>query len=356
MILYKKDTKGKIRYLDITSFGDQIIQKSGVLGTTKEIKHSKIAKPKNIGKSNETTSEQQAQIEVESIILSKLQEGYFQSIKEAENEVIILPMLAKSYDDEKHKIDWDNCWIQPKLDGMRCLAHITKDGKVTLVSRDGRTIENMHHIEVELSNIKLDIILDGELYLHGLSFQENMKLIKKYRTGETEKIRYNVYDVVSDNNFNIRHEIIRSIRFDRINHCDLVTTHKIINEHQLKEIHISHIGSGFEGTMVRWGLKPYKLNGRSENLLKYKDFKDLDAVIIDIEPGEQRPEWGIPVLKFGDKIFKAGLRFSHEDRKEFLSNKNNYIGKTATIRYFELTDDGIPRFPIMVGIRLDCQK
>ena len=105
--------------------------------------------------------------------------------------------------------------------------------------------------------------------------------------------------------------------------------------------------------MVRWGLKPYKLNGRSENLLKYKDFKDLDAIIIDIEPAERRPEWGIPVLKFGDKTFKAGLRFSHEDRREFLSNKNNYIGKTATIRYFELTDDGIPRFPIMVGVCID---
>ena len=126
--------------------------------------------------------------------------------------------------------------------------------------------------------------------------------------------------------------MIRSIRFDRINHCDLVTTHKIVNEHQLKEIHVSHIGSGFEGTMVRWGLKPYKLNGRSENLLKYKDFKDLDAIIIDIEPAERRPEWGIPVLKFGDKTFKAGLRFSHEDRREFLSNKNNYIGETAKIR------------------------
>ena len=105
-----------------------------------------------------------------------------------------------------------------------------------------------------------------------------MKLIEKYRKGETEKIRYNVYDVVSDNNFNVRHEMIRSIRFDRINHCDLVTTHKIVNEHQLKEIHVSHIGSGFEGTMVRWGLKPYKLNGRSENLLKYKILKTLSFV------------------------------------------------------------------------------
>jgi hypothetical protein len=45
---------------------------------------------------------------------------------------------------------------------------------------------------------------------------------------------------------------------------------------------------------------------------------------------------------------------SHEDRKELLKNKQNYIGKTAEVRFFEWTDEGNPRFPIMVGIRLDC--
>ena len=44
---------------------------------------------------------------------------------------------------------------------------------------------------------------------------------------------------------------------------------------------------------------------------------------------------------------------SHQEKEEMLSNKDEYIGKTAEIRYFEESEDGIPRFPVMVGIRLD---
>lgn len=360
MIIYKKDTKENIRYLEVIASNDNIIQRSGIFGTENEIEHTKKTKPKNIGKSNETTAEQQAILEVESIIKSKLQEGYFKTIKEAEEEAIILPMLAKSYSDEKHKIDWDNCYIQPKLDGMRCLAHCDGKGIVKLISRDGRLIENMDHISDELAkNIKEEVILDGELYCHGLSFQENMKLIKKYRKGETENIKYHVYDLISEKPFYKRtvRQYIKNLKS-----CEEVSTYELSDENQLKIAHERNILEGYEGSIIRWGKEGYKINGRSSNLLKYKDFQDIDATIIDIIPAEQRPEWGVPVLKYSNQkldgkneiTFKAGLKYSHKDREEFLKNKQNYIGKIANIRFFEYTDDGLPRFPVMFGIRGDC--
>jgi len=359
MKLYKKDSNNKIRYLDIIASGDNIIQRSGILDTENEIEHTKKAKPKNIGKSNETTAEQQAVLEVESIIVSKLKEGYFKSILEAKNEIVILPMLAKNYNDEKHKIDWKECFIQPKLDGMRCLAHCNGKGVVKLVSRDGRLIDNMDHISDELArNIKEEIILDGELYCHGLSFQENMKLIKKYRKGETENIKYHVYDLISEKPFYKRtvRQYIKNLKS-----CKEVSTYKIDNEKQLKIGHEINISEGYEGSIIRWNKEGYKINGRSSNLLKYKDFQDIDAIIIDIIPAEQRPEWGVPVLKYSNQkldgkneiTFKAGLKYSHKDREEFLKNKQNYIGKIANIRFFEYTDEGLPRFPVMIGIHGD---
>lgn len=361
MLLYKKDTKGNTRYLNVIAHGSSIIQRSGIVGTANEVEHTKIAKPKNVGKTNATTAEQQAVLEVNSIIASKLQEGYFSTEKEAEDSTVQLPMLAKSYKDEAHKIDWNNCFVQPKLDGMRCLAHIKKDGSVTLVSRDGRKIENMDHIIKELSNFKEDVILDGELYAHGLSFQENMKLKAKYRKGETEKISYNVYDVVENDSFTNRY---MEKLFVWGNHVQFVDTLPIKSENELKDIHTDNLKEGYEGSIIRWGDAPYKCNGRSSNLLKYKDFQDIDAEIVDIVSAEQRPEWGVPVLKYTNQklsgvntyTFRAGLKYSHEDRKEFLTNKEKYIGKIANIRFFEYTDDGLPRFPVMVGIRLDCQK
>lgn len=350
MKIYKKDTTGKIRFLEVKTEGADLIQLSGVLGTPNVIEHRKTCVGKNIGKSNETTPEQQAISEMESKIKDKLTEGYFNSIEEVETGVVILPMLAKDYKKESHKINWSNSvFIQPKLDGMRCLAYKVK-GQITLMSRDGKLIENMEHIKNALQHISEDLILDGELYSHGLSFQENMKLIKKYRPGLSEAIGYHIYDTVSSNPFHLR-KPSNVLEFD--SPLEEVKTYVIKNETELKKYHQEFLADGYEGSIIRHGDDEYKINGRSSNLLKYKDFLDLACKIIDIIPAEQRPEWGIPVLEHEGSQFRAGMKFSHDERKEFLTNKHNYIGKTAEIRFFEFTDDGKPRFPICVGIRLD---
>jgi DNA ligase-1 len=352
MKIYKLDTKGKLRFLEVTTVGKSLIQTSGIVDTLNPVLHMKDCKGKNIGKSNETTPSEQAILEQKSIIKDKLTEGYFNTIEEARTEVVILPMLAKSYDDEKHKVDWKNAYVQPKLDGMRCLAHI-KDNKVTLMSRDGKVIKNMEHIELSLSFIMEDIILDGELYAHGLTFQENMKLIKKYRPGESEQVKYHVYDCVSDNNFITRKNMISSVITDKIRNVELVMTSTCNSEQELKEAHVLNIAAGYEGSMLRWGLKPYKVNGRSENLLKYKNFQDLDAEIIDILPNDANSLHGTPLLKYNSSTFKAGVKMSHKDREDLLTKRDKYIGKMANIRFFEWTDDGNPRFPVMIGIHID---
>lgn len=350
MILYKKDSKEKIRFLEIKTEGSDLIQISGIVGTDNPVEHRKTCKSKNIGKSNETKSREQAIFEMESKIREKLTEGYFYTIKECETEEVILPMLAKSFDDEKHKIDWNNCFIQPKLDGMRCLAHIKSNGNVTLISRDGKIITNMEHIMNDLSTIGEDIILDGELYAHGLTFQENMKLIKKWRTNTSELIKFHVYDILNDLPFKDRK--IREFIKD-LNTCQEVSTYEIINKEKLDYFHAINISEGYEGSIIRWGNEGYKKNGRSSNLLKFKDFKDMDLEIFQITSNDANPLHGTPHFNLKGKAFKAGVKMSHEDREDLLTNKDKYIGKIANIRYFELTDEGIPRFPVMIGIHSD---
>ena len=87
--------------------------------------------------------------------------------------------------------------------------------------------------------------------------------------------------------------------------------------------------------------------------MKVKDFIDIDAEITDITPNEKDPTHGTPHLMYDGKVFKAGVKMSHDQRVELLENKDDYIGKKANIRFFEYTDDGIPRFPIMVGVHED---
>lgn len=347
MILYKKDTTNKIRSLEIKSEDGRLYQISGLLDGAK-VTHEKECKPKNIGKSNQTSSQKQAELEAKALMDKKLSEGYFKTIEECKSEKVILPMLAKDYKKESHKIDWNNCYCQPKLDGMRAIS--LKDNN--LISRKNKEIDTLSHLNEEINKLrKLGIeISDGEVYAHGVSFQDNMKLIKKYRPGETEKVCYHIYDQISDDEFEQRYFELAVIFKENIFHyLKLVPTYKIKSEEEMLEYHKQFLSEGYEGTIIRWGDEPYKINGRSSNLLKYKDFKDMDAEVIDIIPMDAYPEQGVVVCKG----FKATPKMSHIEKEELLANKSKYIGKIANIRYFEETDEGLPRFPICIGFYED---
>jgi len=93
--------------------------------------------------------------------------------------------------------------------------------------------------------------------------------------------------------------------------------------------------------------------GKNNNLLKVKDFIDEEGVILNIIGGEGREaELAIMVIEDirGNK-FSVRPRGNFEDRRLWLINKNLYIGKKYTIRYFELSEYGVPRFPVGVAFR-----
>ncbi len=347
--IYKLDSKGKERFLTVKAELGDLVQVSGLLGTDSPIEHRKTCKAKNIGRSNETTPEQQAILEAEAKWKTKIDEGYFETLEDCNSIKVVLPMLAKSFDKEVKKINWDgDVYVQPKLDGMRAL---NLDSKLT--SRKGKLIDTMGHITKELKEKFDGYTIDGELYAHGKTFQENMKLIKKYRPNSSEEVKFHVYDIITEDNFKERYDKLKEISQGAAQ-IVVVPTYKINSKKELDTYHSQFISEGYEGSIVRHGKAPYKVNGRSSNLLKYKDFKDIAVKLIDVVPAEQRSEWGVPVLEMEDgRTFRAGARMSHDERKDLLSNKQNYIGKTAEIRYFEETDDGLPRFPVCVGFRLD---
>ncbi len=143
--IYKKDSKGKTRYLTISTRGNEIIQVSGVLDGT-PVTNISVCVPKNIGKSNATTGPEQAIIEAKAKIEKKLGEGYCKTQYELIENTLITPMLAKDFKVEESRVKYP-CFVQPKLDGMRCL----KNNK-TLTSRGNKVISTMDHIR----NIDID--------------------------------------------------------------------------------------------------------------------------------------------------------------------------------------------------------
>lgn len=353
--LYKKDSKSKLRILNIYTEGADLVQESGLEGG-KLVEARKTCKGKNIGKSNETSPEDQAIFEMNSKITEKLKTDYFETSEAAMMSEVLLPMLAKDYKKEFKKVDWLRpVYVQPKLDGMRCLVMVYA-GIVTLISRENTNIIEEHggsviHLIDDLSKLPPGVY-DGELYAHGHTFQENMEMIKKYRKGRSELIKVHAYDFVSEESFTDRSDYLWKVTRE----CPavkLVATRVITSEKELKASHSEYLGQGYEGTIIRHGDEGYQVNKRSSSLLKYKDFIDIAVPIVDVIPMDARPLQARLVCKNDVGEFKANLKFSHAVREEILANKDKYIGMTAEIRFFEYTDSGLPRFPVCVGFRLD---
>jgi DNA ligase-1 len=376
--IYKTDSKGKLRFINISTNENKIIQESGLVGSPNTVTNISECIAKNIGKANATTAEGQAIAEAKAKLKKKLEEGYYETPEEAQGGDLVLPMLAKDFKKEEKKVKYP-CYAQPKFDGMRCLKDQTH-----LTSRTGKAITTMSHITQELSGLVQ--IFDGELYAHGESFQRNMELIKKYRPGESEQVKYHIYDVVHPElGFKDRLLLLQNI-FQRSNveNLELVETREIKSKEELLEYHKENLERGYEGTMVRHGDEGYGINKRSSSLLKFKDFQDIACKIVDVKPSEKRSDQGSFICELPEKkwclksgtgkfvrisdtefeveggevvfdypTFGCGMRFSHEERQDIINNPDKYIGQTAEIRFFEYSDEGIPRFPVCVGLRLD---
>jgi DNA ligase-1 len=357
--LYKKDSKGKIREWAVAighdKDGDYYEMTHGLEGGAMQVNRTYIAEGKNIGRSNETTPAQQVAAEAAALWTKQRdRKGYSEATPQ---DAPLKPMLAKVFEDESHKVVYP-CAIQSKLDGSRCLAHITEDG-VKLISRTMKEYVGLDHIANELAPLYKkhgEIILDGELFNKDISFQEIMSLVRKTENLSTEscKIQYWVYDTVDlKSTFHQRYinwsNIIAGLTNVRPTPTFIVKT-----ESEVLEKHRQFIKEGWEGTMVRNLDSLYKLNSRSSDLLKLKDFNDDEFKVIGYKAGTGKFK-NVPTFQM---VTAAGHEFegvpkgTEEQRKQYLDNGRNYIGKLATVRFFgyTTTDNPVPRFPIIVDL------
>jgi DNA ligase 1 len=355
--LYHTSKTGAIVEWDIWTEGADIVTEFGQRDGKKQLAR-KTATSKNIGRSNETTPEDQAILEMQSMHKKKLDGKYSTTLKGAKQEVF-LPMLASSFDKRKDKVIYP-VDVQPKLDGVRCLAYWEGDF-VRLMSRGGKYWECSEHIVAELEQVlPKGWVLDGELYVHGETFQEITKLVKKLRP-ESVAVEYHVYDVPR-----IEEETLE----DWVDRCDalgefkelakdcesvfVVRTDIAENEDEVYELQSEYLEEGYEGAIVRELDGEYRFGYRSNKLLKVKNFCDSEYKIVGFTTGVGRFNgciiW-ICVTEDGDE-FKVVPQGTMEERKATYDEAEDHIGELLKVKYFELTDDGIPRFPVGLGIRL----
>ena len=267
------------------------------------------------------------------------------------------PMLAHRYNEKKGDIKFP-CFVQPKLDGVRCVVVGNK-----LYSRNGNRFPVLPHIENELKLYnKNNLILDGELFTDDINFEKIVGLVKKYKKSEEDeknslKIYLNVFDYI-DSKLPFNKRLINLNQFFEKNknmkYIKQVKTEECAQEKNIEEFLEKYTKEKYEGLIIRNKSGLYEENTRSVHLQKLKKFIDEEFEIIDYTTPDQGKEVGCVIwickTKEG-KQFSVRPSGNYQERKKLYREAKKYIGKMLTVRYQELTNGHVPRFPVGVTIR-----
>lgn len=352
----------------------------GQLDGKKQVTSREYTEGKNIGKKNETTPLQQCISETRRKWQDKMEkEGYSLVVPNsnsestnATNATKVFPMLAHTYEplsskNKKNDIVFP-CYVQPKLDGLRCVCYMmpcgnSNDCKVVAQSRTGAYFETVEHICAELRPILLQnpgLTLDGELYTTELPFEELAGLIKRKKAADANAnvqcIKYHIYDVVVDGvPYSERHaRIVGAIsKADKYHHLEVVHTQLIHNANEFKQAFGDYVAAGYEGIMLRNVNGLYRQNYRSHDLQKYKEFVESEYPIVGFKEADGRDKGTVVWVCATDECrqFSVRPRGTQEQRRQWFQDGHKYQGKLLTVIYQELSELNVPRFPVGKAIR-----
>lgn len=392
--LFGKDKGGKYKVWAIgtTESGDLTIA-HGQEGGKMTVKMEKIT-PKNVGRANETTPEQQADLEAHGRIKKQLDKGYRQTKEELDN-LPVLPMLAGDYNKIGHRINYEKgVYLSDKLDGVRLMAKCLKDGTIRLESRTGQPYDLPHIVEELKWIMQPGDILDGEAYLHGYALQDITSAVKRTDTQKKiDALRRKYEKSVGDEKIaeayaemleaQMIHELRLKLQFvvfaviesetvsqdmpfsevvlETANYrYGRAVTNPFIKfieyelaycEVEMKAAHKAAVARGFEGIMIRNADGVNESGKRSADLQKYKEFIDSEFVILDVLSAKDDGSTFLVQNDLNDETFSVTLG-SMAQRAEFLANKQLYIGKLITVQYqSRYKDTLLPQFPTGKAIR-----
>lgn len=368
--IYRLDVYGSTRRWRAIRNGNAYRTESGTADGSIAQSDWRYAVAKNVDRSNATTPEEQADSEIQNNYRKRIELGWSYDPNTNVRTAHFQPMLAAKYDDVSAKLDPSTpVFVQPKLDGIRCI--VTRDG---MFSRNGKAIVSCPHIinsiyDSGIFDREPELILDGELYNHELKndFNRITSIVRKTRPStldilEAEQsIQYHVYDGFIDPSHTFaerKKEIRRILDFYRLTLAQdpeirdpiikLVWTSPFpipIQGHKIDASFESFLDSGYEGMMVRLDT-PYE-NKRCKSLLKRKPNESEEFLVARVEEGVGN--WSGKVKRFVILLEDgseqgAGVRGSMEKLSDLLTMPPPVW---ATVSYQNRTPDNKLRFPIV---------
>ena len=331
--------------------------------------------PTNASKADERNVLQTAMIMARGQWMLKINQGCSESKKPLAHATLYFPMLAKTSD----KYLKFPAYIQPKLDGVRCLVYLKNPSQINSVmayTRNRKPIESMDDIKKRLApyltalydrESNQSIYLDGELYMHGKHLQE---ISGDARQSKNQSLmEYHIYDCFYPQELNTtftdRHaqlmELFNSMSAEDNAVIKLVVTKKINNRAEIASQYKKFIAAGYEGAMVRNAAGAYLASSiktgtslRSDDLIKYKPVFSDEFECVDYTQGSRGKDRAAVIWQCKTKagtVFNVTPKLDYTERyrlyeeceEYFKANgKFKYAGWPLTVEYQDLSKAGVP--------------
>lgn len=290
---------------------------------------------------------------------------------------VIKPMLAKQESKLTNRKILDKEWLcSRKLDGVRSLFYW--DGKeIHAASRGGEMYDystthlRENNLLIEFFKENPTIILDGELYRHGKTLQQVSGAARMEKNAyDCDWLQYWIYDMYDTANPDMTAEerlnFLGSIDwmpvYDSPSDEDdrdirLLNHIPVSGEENIWKLHDQYVAEGFEGCVIRNPDKPYKPNGRSNDMIKFKNYQSEDFKVIGYELGLRGSEDMCFICELEDgRTFKAMPVGDRAIKEEYVDNfETKYKDHLAEVTYFNYSDDGVPTQPKFRTWRFDLE-
>lgn len=359
--LYKRTATGSVQQWTIIVDGNTFYTEVGKVGGKLTVNKPTICEGMNIGKSNETSPEEQALKEATAKWDKQLKSKYHKDIADIDRVSFISPTLAKPFKDRKKPITYP-VGVQIKFNGVCCIS----DSEFGSRSRKGEIFHNIKHINDELAQLFQefpDLVVHGELYRYEL--RENLNRLNKLvattrqpkdiderlRAESEQIVQFHVYDGYVKGQENVsyadRLATITKAIGDKFKYVFATDTHLCDDIEAVTAKYEEFIEDKQEGAIVRMMDTPY-LHKRTDNILKLKKFSDAEYNVIGFIEGNGN--WAgcakKAVCRLPDgRTFNSNIRGSREFLKEVLEDTTgNYLGQ-QTIDYQDISEYGIPQLP-----------
>jgi len=298
---------------------------------------------------------------------------------------IIKPMLAKLSTQIINEAEW---LYEMKYDGYRSIS-IVKKGQVEMSSRNGNSFNEIYgDLVKELSAIKDNVILDGEIVIENSKGNSDFQLLQNYRTTRKGILKYYVFDLLYLNGHSL-------LNFPLINRKELLDA--FFKSYNFKNIYNSPYQTGngnalfeklskegYEGIIAKAPDSKYIPGKRSDSWVKVKAIMMQEAIICGYTlPQHSRKYFGSLILGLFDEsgllrfIGNCGTGFTEhslgelysqfellktsicpfEKRPKLVGTKGKPIWLKPTlvcnVKFAEWTQDERMRAPVFMGLRDD---